>query len=46
MSEPIPPCFDCADAPTERLIEMFVGIVQEGLGLDETAEALRIIPRR
>jgi L-Lysine epsilon oxidase N-terminal/L-lysine epsilon oxidase C-terminal domain len=30
MSEPIPPCFDCEDAPTERLIETFVSIVQQG----------------
>ncbi len=29
MSEdPIPTCFDCANAPTERLVEMFVDIVQ------------------
>ncbi|XXT17510.1 LodA/GoxA family CTQ-dependent oxidase [Sorangium sp. So ce429] len=28
-SAPIPPCFDCGANPTERLIEMFVGIVQE-----------------
>ena len=28
MSEdPIPTCFDCANAPTERLVEMFVDIV-------------------
>jgi L-Lysine epsilon oxidase N-terminal/L-lysine epsilon oxidase C-terminal domain len=29
MTEPIPSCFDCATAPTERLIEMFVGIAQQ-----------------
>lgn len=29
QSPPIPPCFDCGTNPTERLIEMFVGIVQE-----------------
>jgi hypothetical protein len=25
----IPPCFDCAHQPTERLVEMFVGIAQQ-----------------
>lgn len=25
----IPPCFDCGENPTERLIEMFVGIAQK-----------------
>jgi L-Lysine epsilon oxidase N-terminal/L-lysine epsilon oxidase C-terminal domain len=25
----IPPCFDCSDQPTERLVEMFVGIAQQ-----------------
>jgi hypothetical protein len=29
MSDPIPSCFDCANAPTERLVEMFVGIAQQ-----------------
>ena len=29
QNPPIPPCFDCADRPIERLIEMFVGIAQK-----------------
>jgi hypothetical protein len=29
MSDPIPSCFDCSNAPTERLVEMFVGIAQQ-----------------
>ena len=29
MTAPIPPCFDCANAPVDRLIEMFVGIAQQ-----------------
>jgi L-lysine epsilon oxidase-like protein len=29
MTDPIPPCFDCATMSTERLVEMFVGMVQK-----------------